>query len=191
MKTVYSLSKFALCSILTLCSFSTAFGDGNPSSCSKEAFCNSHFTGKARGLCIAYCEATNCDSNRPQASPRACQVLLNKFTAAGTDAGVTNVDFAHCKEVVACPCGTLNAEAVFDIPDSNANFLRGCRRPGSANNTYEIRLSLDGVNFVCAQVGNGTQSFAGTVAFPLVNACVAELRKLSTGCMGLTDFVAP
>ena len=66
--------------------------DGQPPS--EETICDNQ-TGAAYGLCNAYCEAMDCDSPAPQASPTACaRVLANFMRHAGTA--------PPCD--VACPC---------------------------------------------------------------------------------------
>jgi hypothetical protein len=65
---------------------SSALGtpDGVPPS--GETICQG-LTGAAHGLCTAYCEAMDCDSAAPQASPKACaKVAANyaKITGQGT-----------------------------------------------------------------------------------------------------------
>lgn len=45
---------------------------------SRETICDSQH-GAAFGLCNAYCEAMDCESPAPQASPRACQRVLDNF----------------------------------------------------------------------------------------------------------------
>ncbi len=76
-----------------------------------EQYCNDNFTGKARGLCNAYCEATDCDlrysGGYPDASDTACDKLEEKFRTAAGDAGSTESpeDLKNCR--VGCPCETL------------------------------------------------------------------------------------
>ena len=38
-------------------------------------------TGAANGLCVAYCEAMDCDSEDPNASAKACTKIEQKYTA--------------------------------------------------------------------------------------------------------------
>jgi hypothetical protein len=51
-------------------------------------------TGAAHGLCTAWCEAMDCDSDNPQASPQACEATAARF------ARITNGDVMPCS----CPC---------------------------------------------------------------------------------------
>ena len=44
----------------------------------EETICDSQ-TGAAYGLCTAYCEAMDCDSPFPQASPTACSRVLSNY----------------------------------------------------------------------------------------------------------------
>jgi hypothetical protein len=55
--------------------------------------------GRAWGLCNAYCEALDCDSSDPKASPKACEWLKNQLEEVAEAA-------SRC-EVVECPCFTL------------------------------------------------------------------------------------
>ena len=45
---------------------------------SEETVCDAQ-TGAAYGLCTAYCEAMDCDSTAPQASPTACTRVKNNY----------------------------------------------------------------------------------------------------------------
>ena len=61
--------------ILSLPSFSQA-GDSIPPA--TETICDG-CTGAAYGLCVAYCEAMDCDSDNPQASESACQRVYDNY----------------------------------------------------------------------------------------------------------------
>ncbi|HEX6901375.1 MAG TPA: hypothetical protein VF789_16740 [Thermoanaerobaculia bacterium] len=61
----------------------------------QEAVCDDE-TGAAYGLCNAYCEAMDCESDDPQASETACTRVKDKFTQ------ITGRDLP-C-EKPACPC---------------------------------------------------------------------------------------
>ncbi len=70
-------------SILPLCLLLTFAGaaaaqtpDGDPPS--EETVCDGQ-TGAAYGLCTAFCEAMDCDSDDPQASQTACDKVAGKF----------------------------------------------------------------------------------------------------------------
>lgn len=67
--------------------------DGVPPS--GETICQG-LTGAAHGLCTAYCEAMDCDSANPQASPKACAKV------AGNYARITGQGTLPCD----CPCVT-------------------------------------------------------------------------------------
>src|SRR6185369_425379 len=72
---------------------SSALGtpDGVPPS--GETICAGQ-TGAAHGLCTAYCEAMDCDSANPQASPTACAKVAANFTR------ITGQGSLPCD----CPC---------------------------------------------------------------------------------------
>jgi hypothetical protein len=46
-----------------------------------ESVCDD-YSGKAGGICVAYCEATDCDSDSPHASEKACDRLYDQFVSA-------------------------------------------------------------------------------------------------------------
>ena len=50
------------------------------------------------GLCNAYCEALDCDSDTPIGSPRACDRVLNNYMKK------SNGEPPPCEQVVECPC---------------------------------------------------------------------------------------
>jgi hypothetical protein len=62
---------------------------------SRETVCDSQ-SGAAYGLCNAYCEAMDCDSPAPQASPTACSRVRNNYTR------ITGQALFPCE--VTCPC---------------------------------------------------------------------------------------
>jgi hypothetical protein len=63
----------------------------------EETVCNNE-TGAAYGLCNAYCEAMDCDSESPQASDTACSRVQDKFQQ------ITGRDLPCEAPVAACPC---------------------------------------------------------------------------------------
>jgi len=67
--------------------------DGVPPS--GETICQG-LTGAAHGLCTAYCEAMDCDSANPQASPKACAKVAANY------ARITGQGTLPCD----CPCVT-------------------------------------------------------------------------------------
>jgi len=67
--------------------------DGVPPS--GETICQG-LTGAAHGLCTAYCEAMDCDSATPQASPKACAKVADNY------AKITGQGTLPCD----CPCVT-------------------------------------------------------------------------------------
>ena len=73
---------------------------------SRETVCDSQ-SGAAFGLCNAYCEAMDCDSPQPEASPTACSRVRSNYQR------ITGRSLFPCE--VVCPCGaqlTLFADIV-------------------------------------------------------------------------------
>ena len=68
--------------------------DGSPPSV--ETVCDSQ-SGAAFGLCNAYCEAMDCDSPQPEASPTACSRVRSNYQR------ITGLSLLPCD--VVCPCG--------------------------------------------------------------------------------------
>lgn len=64
-----------------------------------EDICNMT-TGAANGLCVAYCEAMDCDSDNPHASEKACTKTAENFTR------ITG-EMPPCERV--CPCWEASA----------------------------------------------------------------------------------
>src|SRR5262249_39093908 len=77
-------------------SWAAGAGHGTPDGVppSGETICNG-LTGAAHGLCTAYCEAMDCDSDAPQASAKACGKVKTNFEQI--TGGVLPCD---------CPCVT-------------------------------------------------------------------------------------
>jgi len=59
--------------------------------------------GVSYGLCNAYCEAMDCDSDNPQASDTACEKVLANFEKK-TDGNMPPCIAATCDD---CPCPCL------------------------------------------------------------------------------------
>lgn len=93
-----------------------------------ETVCDS-LTGSEYGLCVAYCEAMDCDSDAPQASATACERVLDQFArASGGDAppcadpcpgeGFWGEELAHLGD--ACDdfaCGGAASACAGEAPD--------------------------------------------------------------------------
>lgn len=66
----------------------------------EETICNNE-TGAAFGLCNAYCEAMDCDSENPHASEKACSKIKSLYTKH------TGNEYLPCEqniEQLGCPC---------------------------------------------------------------------------------------
>jgi hypothetical protein len=72
--------------------------DGEPPS--SETICDSE-TGAAYGLCNAYCEAMDCESDTPSASETACSKVRSKFQ------NITGRDLPCEQVAVTCPCTSI------------------------------------------------------------------------------------
>lgn len=100
-----------LCLLLTFAGAALAqTPDGQPPS--QETVCDAE-TGAAYGLCNAYCEAMDCDSNEPDASATACGKVRGKFQ------NITGRDVPCEEVVVVCPCTSIPR---FNDVLANANF---------------------------------------------------------------------
>jgi len=63
----------------------TAYGDGTPDEQppAEEQVCDdAGLLGAAFGLCVAFCEANDCDAQLDQPDDRACSVLREKYARA-------------------------------------------------------------------------------------------------------------
>ena len=69
------------------------------------------FDGAAWGLCNAYCEAMDCDSNNPSASDKACARVLANFEKQTDGAEIP------CGVGVTCPCLKNSADEPITIDD--------------------------------------------------------------------------
>jgi hypothetical protein len=63
---------------LALVPFAAAAQTSDGQTPAQESVCNGQ-TGAAYGLCTAFCEAMDCDSTAPAASPTACSRVLDNF----------------------------------------------------------------------------------------------------------------
>ncbi len=104
----------------------------------EETECDS-LRGASFGLCTAYCEAMDCDSDAPKAKPAACLRVLKKFRKVSEDAsppcfdgdgdgvldGEDNCPFVANDQTNsdalpagdACQCGDVNNDGVVDGTD--------------------------------------------------------------------------
>lgn len=105
---------------------------------SRETICDSQ-SGAAFGLCNAYCEAMDCDSPAPEASPKACERVLANFVR-------------HTGEqppcVVSCPCtGQLPLFAAFA---SGAQAIDTCVSGGGVTSVGAGEAFATVVGNVCS-----------------------------------------
>ena len=112
-------------------------------------------SGASWGLCNAYCEVMDCDSESPMASPEACSRVLANF-ARNSD-GPIPCSPLECEFEVSgtyCPCNTSPitcAQAPPDCPHGSVlavqNFCWECVEPRTCNPIY-LDLGKPGSPFV-------------------------------------------
>jgi hypothetical protein len=115
MKTRLTLALLSLCLLLTFASVSPAqTPDEMPPAL--ETVCDME-TGAAYGLCTAYCEAMDCETDNPNASATACSKVRGKFQqTTGRD--------LPCE--VNCPCADPAVSSVFAAVLSGATPVNTC-----------------------------------------------------------------
>jgi hypothetical protein len=87
----------------------------------EETACDNE-TGAAFGLCNAYCEAMDCESDAPQASETACSKVRDKFTQ------ITGRDFPCEAPAVTCPCNDPEVSTRFAGVVSGQFGIGSCTR---------------------------------------------------------------
>ena len=102
----------------------------------EETVCDNE-TGAAFGLCNAYCEAMDCESDDPQASDTACSRVQEKFTQ------ITGRDLPCEVPLLTCPCA--------EVEGNFANVLAG-------------NLSVDSCS---RSIGTSEGIFLSTIRSPL------------------------
>jgi hypothetical protein len=85
----------------------------------EEAVCDNE-TGAAFGLCNAYCEAMDCESDDPQASETACGKIRDKFTQ------ITGRDLPCEVPQVTCPCNDPATNPVFADTVAGLRTIDSC-----------------------------------------------------------------
>jgi len=122
-----------------------------------ETICDSD-VGAAFGLCNAYCEAMDCETDDPQASPKACERVHNKYV------NVTGHEPPCVKNE--CPCLTLLQEQTdwFTTATDRTSCSDNC---GSPSCYIEHR----GPSFLLLLRDEG----------PFMDACFVKTRTGATG----------
>ena len=104
---------------MMLCAVTTSYAqtaDGETPAL--ETGCDSE-SGAAFGLCNAFCEAMDCDSDQPQASDQACERVLDRFYQ------ITGSDIPPCNSLPQAneSCDRFQDEILFGVNDPE---LYGC-----------------------------------------------------------------
>ena len=99
-------------------------------------------TGKANGLCVAYCEAMDCDSSDRKASPKACEQTLANYMKLMDVEPPCYVPV----NAAACPCfGRLTDEGFTDDTDCDgAND--GLLKDTSNGSFLTVQAVADSIN---------------------------------------------
>lgn len=160
----------------------TAFADTT-------SICDQFFTGRAKGLCNAYCEATGCGTSTPSASANACSVLLNNFTQAGTDQGVSTSAFNYQSCTVGCPCGVPSVPSQ-NTDTANSNTVKTCISGAVLGGSVSVISNGDGT-YNCQSKPLSSWSNGNQSGFNIdqANACVTAMNtNLSGTCTSYTPF---
>ena len=160
--------------------------DGTPPS--GETVCDGQ-TGAAYGLCTAFCEAMDCDSDAPQASQNACDKVGAKFLNITGQA-------PPCV-AVACPC-VAGVPGFLEALDGQSG-LTSCERQMNTEAESILLTTGDG-RFVIAEfhLPSGTREcgfFRGTgplltnLSQAEAEACIALVReKAAAASLTCTPF---
>ncbi|HKI04019.1 MAG TPA: hypothetical protein VKK31_18715 [Thermoanaerobaculia bacterium] len=155
----------------------------------EETVCDNE-TGAAFGLCNAYCEAMDCESDDPQASDTACSKVRAKFQQT------TGRDLPCEAPPVTCPCfpGT---SLIYGDFISGADPIRACTTlPSSPFSGIRVR-SLSafvtvfkgaGTNWICNDDYSGffhSPGYPMTITEAEAQACIQHLEQLANS-KGLT-----
>jgi len=109
-----------------------------------ETACDSE-SGAAFGLCNAYCEAMDCDSDFPQASDEACARVLDKFIK------ITGSEIPCSSHPVAGDsCSPEDSTITFDQSEA-ASY--GCQT--GTTNIFVLQCNNQNWQWQCSNVGGG------------------------------------
>lgn len=110
------------------------------------------FQGKINGLCNAYCEAMDCDTATPQASPQACTRVYDKIIGALGDA-----PFPSCNDEDndGIPSGVDNCPQTFNQGQEDADgdgIGDDCDNCPTTSNSDQLDGNGNGIGDVCEEV---------------------------------------
>lgn len=137
------------------------------------------FTGKALGLCNAYCEAMDCDDPNPQASAQACDRVLAKIEGA-----IDGSPFPTCSDDDddGFPNGVDNCPTTPNPGQEDADgdgVGDACDNCVTTPNEFQFDVDLDGVGDVCdncpdmsnTDQADGDENGVGDVCQVVVSMC--------------------
>lgn len=109
------------------------------------------FQGKVNGLCNAYCEAMDCDTAAPQASPQACTRVYDKIIGALGDA-----PFPTCNDEDndGIPSGVDNCPQTFNQGQEDADgdgIGDACDNCPTTINPDQLDANGNGIGDVCEE----------------------------------------
>jgi len=135
-----------------------------------ETVCDGH-TGALYGLCVAYCEAMDCDSAEPNASERACERVranYNNHHPSGTDPPCVD-PCAILAAIAECPCNYFAIPFITDCWTATP-FIIPCTAPA---------CGLPGSGGICFLDDSTTVDNASIDAFRMqfFNSCGANSEQ--------------
>ena len=109
LRKIKSIAIWLLAAVMLFAVMSNVMAMGTPDeeTPAEETVCDG-LVGPLFGLCNAYCEAMDCDSDFPAASQHACDKVAANF--AKQTEGMT----PPCEEEVVCPCSSLEVDKIFE-----------------------------------------------------------------------------
>jgi len=133
----------------------------------EETVCDG-YTGQEYGLCNAYCEALDCESENPKASENACMKLLDKFM--GLTVGILPPCYVPVT-AAACPCFDRLIDEGFtdgtDCSGANDGLLKD-----TSNGSFLTVQAVAGSSNACI----GTDGQIQMIKLDEANTCVNMIQ---------------
>jgi len=161
--------------LLSTLSIGTVSAEGTPDGIppAKESICDI-YKGAAYGLCNAYCEAMDCESDSPNASSTACSKVGEKFAQitgvqppCESACPFNNDNFPFWQEIIS---GSANITGCFDEDDypglPELTLLGALSNEVSFPGAYvQCYMTAASDPYICASNESGGEGFTGT--YPL------------------------